>query len=165
MEINFIKTMNKTFKLTKNFFSNFLRFSLVQKTWFKFMGSALLFSGYQYYNLLQSSKASCNYFKNSRFNYSQAAKSTIVIYDAATDKPIATGMIIDPTGVCISIGHIFPKVSEDRLDLENFKARILGDNQVYELKYIQLLGDDDLVFQCHGQHSKYISNTLRRTSI
>lgn len=108
---------------------------------------ALMFSGFLgfnlYYNkLFYSIPHKCT--SNSQFSFAPAASSTVVIYKFNSDNPIAGGVILDESGLCITIGNIFPKESDERVDLEQFQARILNEEKNYRMKLVEYFPEENL---------------------
>jgi len=138
--------MHKTFAFAKKLFPATIRFSMLKKNWVKLFASTFFFTGYYHYQKYYSPlNASCSFFRSSRFNFQTASKSTVVIYSNETGHPIGGGLIIDEEGLCITVGNMFPRISEDRIDLEPVHAKVLGEENVYSLKYVDYIADENLV--------------------
>jgi len=126
----------------------FLRAFIPQKinqSWINLLKATFLIGGYHQYTYLKNKDAKCSFFQSPKFNYHTASKSSIVIYRHNQDHPVASGIIIDENGLCLSIANIYPKVSEERLEMDAFYAKVLGDDQTYALSFSEHLSDDNLV--------------------
>ncbi len=117
----------------------------VNQAWINLFKATFLVGGYYHYFNCNQIKAECSFFQASKFNFHSAAKSTIVIYRHNQDNPIAAGIILDEKGLCLSIANVFTKVSEERLEMGAFYAKVLGDgDQTYALSFQEYLSDDNL---------------------
>ena len=138
--------MKRSFKLFSKFCFRPASIQSSNKGWINLLKATLLVSGIHHYQSYQTNYARCSIFQSTpKFNYYSAAKSTIVIYRHNQDLPIASGIIFDESGLCVSISNIYPKISEDRLDMGNFYAKVLGDDKTYSLSFLEYIENDNIV--------------------
>lgn len=108
--------------------------------------TAGLFIGtfHQHFNSHQKNSY-CSENLSSNFDYQAASKSTIVIYRHNKEQPVAAGIIIDENGLCLSVSHIYPRISEERMELDSFYAKVLGEETTYPLAFVDHFGDDNIM--------------------
>ena len=134
-------------RIKLNYLARFPKFFLpvIKKPFIqKFLAGVTLTTslfGYQYY-YSSFQKMKCT---NDTFKFNTTAQFTLTIYHYKSDIPMASGIIIDENGLCISIASIFPNISEDRVDLDNFYAKILGQDTHYKLTLQAYIPDQNLV--------------------
>lgn len=110
-----------------------------------FFSSVLTYNLYRYqFSHNKPHKCIMETSTGATFNFSTAAKSTVVIYKFNSDNPLAGGIILDESGLCITIGNIFPKESDERVDLDAFQVRILNEEKSYRIKLVEYFPDENL---------------------
>jgi len=137
--------MKKTFTTFSSIFIKTFGPKTVNKPWINIL-TASLFLGtfhHQYFNYYKT--ASCSQNPSSNFDYQTASKSTIVIYRNNKEHPVAAGIIIDENGLCLSVAHIYPRISEERMELDSFYAKVLGEETTYPLAFVDHFGDDNIM--------------------
>lgn len=136
--------MKRSFATFSRVFARSFAPRTVNKAWINLLKASILAGGFYQYHTYRQNYAQCSIFQSGKFNYHSAAKSTIVIYRHNHDEPVAGGIILDETGFYVSIANIYPRVSEDRLNMENYYAKVLGDEKTYALSFLEYIGDDNL---------------------